>query len=286
VVELAIGGGLRVGLEDACLRLDDLAQRPERDSLPVREATALLPPHVVRTQVEDRLELVQEPALTGARLSDDRHQLDGLGADRAIKRVDQHGALRIAADERSPVAFLDGNPLPGPGAGGEPDGRCVGLALEIYRLEVVVGDDIARSQVGALIDDDATGWGDGFEAGRRVDHIADDGLPVLVISVELDDGLAGGDRYPHRKGEIRVVLVEALDRLLEADGGSHRSLRVVLVGGWHPEDGKDTVTHQLLDAAAVSLHLLAGGLVIDGEPGPHILWVGSLGALGEARQVG
>ena len=57
----------RVLLEDAGLRLDDLAERPERDPVAVGEAAALAPGDELGVGVDDPVELVDEPALPDCR---------------------------------------------------------------------------------------------------------------------------------------------------------------------------------------------------------------------------
>src|SRR3970282_2243403 len=61
----------RVLLEDARLRLHDLAQRPHRDAVSVGEAASLAPRDELGIRVDDALELVDEAALPDAGNADE-----------------------------------------------------------------------------------------------------------------------------------------------------------------------------------------------------------------------
>ncbi len=91
--KLSVGIGFGVGLEDAGLRLHDLTERPKGDAFAVGQASALLPPHIIRPEVQHVLELVDESALAGTGLADDRDELHRLGGDGPIERVDEYCQL-------------------------------------------------------------------------------------------------------------------------------------------------------------------------------------------------
>src|SRR5207247_1065263 len=61
-----------VVLQDAGVRLDDLAEGPERDALAVRQAPALAPEDEVGLVVDEPLELPREPRLADAGLTRQR----------------------------------------------------------------------------------------------------------------------------------------------------------------------------------------------------------------------
>src|SRR5829696_7964115 len=89
-----------IALEDPGLRLGHLAQRPEGDSLPVWEGTALPPGDEVRFLVDDPRELVDEAGLADTWHADERHELRlALGAG-TRERIDEQIELALAADER------------------------------------------------------------------------------------------------------------------------------------------------------------------------------------------
>ena len=102
VAELRARFGRRVGLEDAGVGLDDLAERPERDAVAVGEAAALPPvrraPARSSTQVA---ELREQARLADPGLAGDRDELDLRLAEHALERVLEQPELALAADERS-----------------------------------------------------------------------------------------------------------------------------------------------------------------------------------------
>ena len=89
----------RVLLEDAGLRLDDLAERPERDPVAVGEAAALAPGDELGIGLDDALELVDEPALADAGDADQREELRRALVPRPLEGVPDDAELALAADE-------------------------------------------------------------------------------------------------------------------------------------------------------------------------------------------
>ena len=89
----------RVLLEDAGLRLDDLAERPQRDPVAVREAAALAPGDELGIGVDDPLQLVDEPALADARDADEREELRRALVAGPLERVADDAELAFAPDE-------------------------------------------------------------------------------------------------------------------------------------------------------------------------------------------
>src|SRR5689334_18183363 len=98
--ELLLCGLGVVALEDAGLRLHDLAERPYAPALAVRERAALPPPVDVGIRVERREELGDEAALADPGDADERHQLRGLLTAGARKRVGEQEQLALSTDER------------------------------------------------------------------------------------------------------------------------------------------------------------------------------------------
>ena len=62
-----------VRFEDPRMRLDDLAQGPERDSFAIREATALTPEDELGLSIDEPLELCDQSRLADTRLAGHRH---------------------------------------------------------------------------------------------------------------------------------------------------------------------------------------------------------------------
>ena len=102
---LELGRGLvrGVGLEDAALGLQHLAQGPEGDALPVGQAAALAPSNQVGALPDVPEELGAETALAHARLANDRDQLAGALLGSALEGADQERPLQLPADQRSRV---------------------------------------------------------------------------------------------------------------------------------------------------------------------------------------
>ena len=89
----------RVLLENARLRLDDLAERPERDPVTVGEAASLAPRDELRVGIDDALELVDEPALADPGDTDQREELRRALVTRAFECVPNDAELALAPDE-------------------------------------------------------------------------------------------------------------------------------------------------------------------------------------------
>ena len=93
----------RVLLEDASLRLDDLAERPQRDPVAVGEAATLAPGDELRVGVDDSMELVDEAALADAGDADQREELRRALVPRPLEGIpdDAELALRPTSSERA-----------------------------------------------------------------------------------------------------------------------------------------------------------------------------------------
>ena len=89
----------RVLLEDARLRLDDLAECPQRDSVAVREAAALTPRDELGIGVDDPVELVDEAALADPGDADEREELRRSLVSRPLEGVSHDAELALAPDE-------------------------------------------------------------------------------------------------------------------------------------------------------------------------------------------
>ena len=108
LAKLLLGLARAVGLEDARLRLDHLAERPERHALAVRKRAAVAPVDEPVVAGLDRLEeLEDEPALadpgtpTSVTSCGSRSRID------AGERLAQERELLLAADERRAADPLD-----------------------------------------------------------------------------------------------------------------------------------------------------------------------------------
>ena len=272
-------------LEDACLSLDDLPDRPEGHALAVWQAPALAPPHQVGTVVDRPAELPDQTALAHPGFARNGDELGGATGDRPFEGVDQQAQLLRSAHERCRRFLLDRHPEPAAGGFRPPDRNRLCLALETDRVERIEVERRPARKVGSLVDHDLAGCGHGFQPGGGVDDVADDPLPVDGV-FQLDDGLAGGDRRPHRKCQCGIRCVEVFHRLLDPERRAYRPLRIVFVGDGGPKHGEHSVAHELFDAAAEAFDVLTHPAVIGREPFPHVLWVGTLGVRREPGEVG
>ncbi len=159
-----------VGLEDAGLALDDLAERPERDAVAGTAASAPDASRSTRPPLFGRAEeLVDEAALADPGLADDRHELgratvagrrsqrpeQDAPAPRAGRRAAGLGLLSVV--EAAARARRERRTTPGPAR------PCPSLD----RLGLHVVDDVARRAVGRVVDEDAVDGRRGLEARRR-----------------------------------------------------------------------------------------------------------------------
>ena len=173
-IELGAGHGRRIGLHDPRLGLDDLAECPERDPFPVRQAASLPPAHAIGHGVDVRAQLGDQPALAHARLADDRDQLDGAVPDRPFERVSEEPHLRVPADQEADRRPGDVGPEPCPGSHGAPDRDGLRAAFDHGGVEGLVVEDPLGGSVRRLGHDDPAFWRDRLEARGDVRHIADD----------------------------------------------------------------------------------------------------------------
>ncbi len=273
-----------VGLQDPGLRLHDLADRPERDALPVGEAPALAPRHELRPVVHPPPELRDEPGLPHAGLAGDGHELERALPERPPVGLLEQRQVVLPADERRP-GLLQVGPEPAPGAEDPPRGDRLGLALQADRLERLEVDRLPRRAVRPLAHHDRPHRGGRLEAGRGVHDVpGHDPLPGLGTGPQRDERLAGGDPRPDL--EVEPVLPVELGELLDdPERGPDRALRIVLVRHRGPEHGHRGVAHELLQGPAPPVDLPAEQGVVGTEDGPHVLRVGPVGPRGEADQV-
>ena len=77
---------LAVSFEDACLRLDDLSESPERHAVAVGKTAALAPRDQLGFGIDDARQLVEQPALADAGYSHQRHELEEALVADAVER--------------------------------------------------------------------------------------------------------------------------------------------------------------------------------------------------------
>ena len=111
-----------------------------------------------------------------------------------------------------------------------------------------------------------------------------DPLAPLRPCSQGDDRLSRRHRGAH--GEIEVpLLVQLLNRLEDSQARPHGPFRIVLVCDRGAEDGHHRVADELLDRSAEALDLDLQPFVVRPERRADVLWVGPVGAAGEAHEV-
>jgi hypothetical protein len=272
-----------VRLEDAGLRLHDLAQSPERDALAVGQAPAVPPRDDVGAVVERAAKLGHETALADPGLAGDRHELHRRLALRAQERLEEERPLVVAADERRVRRRL-GLADPAPSLDGPPGANGLRLPLRLDRLVRLVCDRALGRAQRRLVDDHGPDRRRGLQPCGRVDDVAgDDPLAELGACAERDHCLARRDRRPH--GDLETFLTELSDRVEDAQRRPHRALGVVLVRDRCAEDGHHRVADELLDGAAEALDVRLHALVVRAQRRADVLRVGTVGPAGEADEV-
>jgi hypothetical protein len=90
------------------------------------------------------------------------------------------------------------------------------------------------------------------------------------------DYLSSVDSRSYAKSDLRLTFeigVQASNRVPQILSGPYRPHRVVLMRGWNPEHGDDSVTDELLDCAPMTLERSAGLLEVALHDSPQRLWV-------------
>ena len=184
----------RVLLEDAGLGLEDLPQRPQRDSVAVGEAATLAPRDDLGIGVDDSLQLEDEPALADARNPDERQELRRSLVTRSFERVPDDAELPLASDQLRARLVRNVDTEARSSSDGLPDGDWVGLALRFDGLGVLVVDRMPCCPVGGLVCDDAVDGRCALEASCGVDDVSGrHALTCVRPRVERDERLAGRD---------------------------------------------------------------------------------------------
>ena len=245
---LDVVAALAGGVVDQCG--DDLAQRPERESLAVGQAAAdgndgALPHRFG--------ELVGEPRLADAGGTDDRDQLTAAPFECTSKRGVEVLQLVLTADEGR-------GELPAGGIGGdvdvdEPEGwYALRLALELERRERFHGHRVPDELERLLADEDLAGRRRLLETGCHVDGVAaDEAMATRAMAGDHLPGVHAGTRLEGDPEVAVELLVELGERAAQAGRCPHRTQRVVLANGRHPEQGHDRIADELLDGSLVAL---------------------------------
>ena len=239
-----------VGLRDLGAHPHHLAERPERDALPVGGAPPVVPPHVLRQAVDVLEQLPRQPRLADAADARDRDHarlaVAAGGVQELLEEPELLGTPHERRLDREPVLALalGHHPERAPGA----HGRL--LALQVERADLLERDRARGRAEGGLAHEHGARLGRRLEAGGRVDHVA--GHHALVHAASHRRRLTGEDagarlqRGPGRGAERR----DLLDQLQRRPDGA---FRVVLVGHRRAPQGHHGVADELLDDPAVAL---------------------------------
>ena len=190
-------------------RLDDLAQRPEREPLAVGQAAAGGDPGLPAQRVR---EVVREAGLADARRAGDRHELTGPLGDRAVEGAAQQAQLGPATDQRRAQARARPG---GPVRDREQAERRHGLALslEVQRRHGLdlhrVADELER----ALADQDLVRRSRLLEPGCHVHRVAaDEALAATGISGDHLAGVHAGSSLQPDAPALLQLLVQLGER--------------------------------------------------------------------------
>ena len=277
-----------VGLEDPGLRLDDLAERPERDSLAVRKRTPLTPDDELGIVVDDAKSSRHEPRLLPIPgHADERDELRLALGPSACQRTDRTSSSRpgrraatAASEDRCRSSSARSS------ATQTRDG--LGLPLCVDRLGSLVLDRTLGRAIRVLADQDPAGRRRRLEAGARVDHVARDHRLARPRHARRGATSASPVFTPIRtsSSSVGIRLVQLGDRLLDRERRADGPLRVVLVRDGCAEDADDGVADELLDRSAVTLELVPRARRGTGRRmRPHVLGIELLRASGRPDEV-
>ena len=256
---LDTGGGILAALvrADAHLAAQQVGKGPVGEARPVRHAACLDPidPALDRRSAN----LLRQARLSDPRLADHAQEPRAGPAGQPLERRPRQVQLPVAPDQRGVASTHQPGPLVGrvPHAHQPPRRNRFRLALQGQRrhrdhLESVLGE-----LIGGLADVGLPGWGGRLESLSEDHRVAQDGVvhPHLAADHACDPASrrdADVERQTlavlaHRLPQPRQVAMH-LDRDLDGSRG------VVLVRDRSAEQGKERVTRELLDVAAVPAH--------------------------------
>ena len=270
----------RAVLHDAVVLLDDLAQRPVRDAVAVRQAAAGASQRGGLLGGEQLPQLTHERRLADPRLPDDRQEVRLAQRDRAPERREQEVDLGLATDERTAEA------------GRAPRTRERERALDRTSRQAL-RDALRLGDAPVAELECAPDRGDRALAGEDLP-----GLRGLLQPVGRVHGVAGHERAAlprHADHDLARVDADAhLDLAAEGPGEAplhregcvKRALGVIFERDRRAEDGHDGVSGELLHRPAGPLDLVRHRVVEALEQGADALRVSIAGVRGRADEVG
>ena len=183
-------------------------------------------------------------------------------ADPRIPRHDQHAGaavtlrlLQLAAQHRQHVVAIDERaPRYGRRPLRQPERLERGQGLRLAFRSAQPSDRLDRPIARRHVHQDVTTRRKAGQARRRVHRVADDREAGRLVRGRHHD-LAGVDARVHlREEDARATGVQRTDTVPHIERRAHRTLRVVLVGHGHAEDGHEPVALDLRHGAAIGLH--------------------------------
>ena len=269
------------------LRLHDLAQRPERDPLPIRQAAALPPADQPRPILDIAEQLRTQPALAHPRLAHDRDQLAGALLRRPLERPDQK---RLAPTRGRPAASCAADDVraePGPGRTRLPQRKRLRLPLHHNRRQRLVLEHPLRRPIGLLRRPRPRPPAPPPATATAVFTTS----PVTIPSPcsgrarQRHHRLTRIDPHPHLQRQTGIGLVQLRDRLQDPQPRPHRPLRIILMRHRRPEHRHHRIPDELLHRPPVPLDLLTQTGVVRAQASPHILRIRLLRRRRKADQV-
>ena len=254
----------RVLLEHAGLRLHDLAERPERDPVPIGEAATLAPRDELGVGVDEALQLVDEAALADAGDADEREELRRAFVARAFERIAHEVELTLASDELRARLVCDVDAEAGVSRDHFPDGDRLGFSLGFDSGRLAIVDGLAGGAVCRLIGEDSVDGRGALQARGGVDDVArGHALACLGARVEADERFAGRNGDPH----LHVVF---LDRpVADREAGADGALGIVLVRDGRTEQRHHGIPDELLHSARRGARALSEGARGRGRAAPR-----------------
>ena len=246
---------LRLVREDADPGPQEVAERPVRQGLSVRDAPALQPQRAAvlrRTRVEPVVQLGQQPRLADPRLAGDEEDAARARED-AGDRVAAGVELPVAADQPNLHALQAPRSHGGPGRGQRRarHDRC-GLPLEVERRRGAPVEHGLDQPERLLPDEHPPRLAERLQPGRRVHGVAERRVfDAAPRADRADDDRSGLDADAHAEpghtpGGLDLARVLG-DLLHDLQRRAHGALGVVLVRGGGAEQRQHAVSREVLD---------------------------------------
>ena len=247
--ELGPGRGGVLGFVDGGAHPHHLAERPERDALPVGGGAALVPVDGLGEAVHVLQELPGQTALADAGDARHRHEARPLLSRGGVEQVLDESKLLVPTDERGFQALRSSDAL----ALGHDPKRPPGLdrlllALQVERSDLGEGDSARGGPPSGLVDEHCARRGNALDPRGRVDGVTEH--HAFCHLADRDRHLSGDD--PGSGCQIHAGLDSELgDRRHHLEGRANGPLGIVLVRDRCSPDRHDRVPDELLDRACV-----------------------------------